>query len=39
MELNIGHFLVGEGIYSGLPDVVRTMRAAMDRGRGGRGGA
>ena len=39
MELNIGHFLIGEGIYSGLPDVVRTMRAAMDRGRAGRGGA
>ncbi len=32
-ELNIGHFLIGEAIYSGLDAVVRTMRAAMDRGR------
>src|ERR1700704_165712 len=36
-ELNIGHFLIGEGIYSGLAEVVQTMLAAMDRGRGGRG--
>ena len=33
VELNIGHFLVGEAIYGGLPQVVRSMRAAMDRGR------
>jgi pyridoxine 5-phosphate synthase len=32
-ELNIGHFLIGEAIYAGLDAVVRTMRAAMDRGR------
>jgi pyridoxine 5-phosphate synthase len=32
-ELNIGHFLIGEAIYAGLDSVVRTMRAAMDRGR------
>jgi pyridoxine 5-phosphate synthase len=32
-ELNIGHFLIGEAIYSGLEPVVRAMRAAMDRGR------
>ena len=32
-ELNIGHFLVGEAVYSGLADVVKKMRAAMDRGR------
>ena len=32
-ELNIGHFLVGEAIYSGLNSAVRTMRAAMERGR------
>ncbi len=32
-ELNIGHFLIGEAIYSGLDAVVRAMRAAMDRGR------
>jgi len=33
VELNIGHFLVGEAIYAGLAAVVQTMRAAMDRGR------
>jgi pyridoxine 5-phosphate synthase len=33
VELNIGHFLVGEAIFAGLDGVVRTMRAAMDRGR------
>jgi len=33
VELNIGHFLVGEAIYAGLAVVVQSMRAAMDRGR------
>src|SRR5438105_6144296 len=33
MELNIGHFLVGEALFGGLTDAVRTIRAAMDRGR------
>jgi pyridoxine 5-phosphate synthase len=33
VELNIGHFLVGEAIYMGLASAVKTMRAAMDRGR------
>ncbi len=33
VELNIGHFLVGEAIYAGLAQAVRDMRAAMDRGR------
>jgi pyridoxine 5-phosphate synthase len=33
VELNIGHFLVGEGIFVGLMNSVHTMRAAMDRGR------
>jgi pyridoxine 5-phosphate synthase len=33
VELNIGHFLVGEAIMVGLGEAVRTMRAAMDRGR------
>jgi pyridoxine 5-phosphate synthase len=33
VELNIGHFLIGEAIYGGLDNVVKTMRAAMDRGR------
>jgi pyridoxine 5-phosphate synthase len=32
-ELNIGHFLIGEAVFDGLPAVVRKMRAAMDRGR------
>ena len=32
-ELNIGHFLIGEAVFSGLVDTVRTMRAVMDRGR------
>ena len=34
VELNIGHFLVGEAVYVGLAAAVQTMRAAMDRGRG-----
>jgi pyridoxine 5-phosphate synthase len=38
VELNIGHFLIGEAIYSGLDTVVRTMRASMDRGRARIGG-
>ena len=33
VELNIGHFLIGEAILTGLAAAVRTMRAAMDRGR------
>jgi pyridoxine 5-phosphate synthase len=33
VELNIGHFLIGEAVFSGLADAVRTMRAVMDRGR------
>ena len=33
VELNIGHFLVGESVFEGLADTVRLMRAAMDRGR------
>jgi pyridoxine 5-phosphate synthase len=32
-ELNIGHFLVGEAVFTGLAVSVKTMRAAMDRGR------
>ncbi len=34
-ELNIGHFLIGEAIFSGLPEVVRRMRALMHEARGG----
>ena len=33
VELNIGHFLIGEAILGGLDAAVRNMRAAMDRGR------
>ena len=39
VELNIGHFLIGEAIFAGLPEAVRQMRAAMDRGRSGSGTA
>jgi pyridoxine 5-phosphate synthase len=35
VELNIGHFLVGEAVFIGLDAAVRSMRAAMDRGREG----
>jgi pyridoxine 5-phosphate synthase len=33
VELNIGHFLIGEAIFEGLDAAVRKMRAAIDRGR------
>ncbi|MGE0565240.1 MAG: pyridoxine 5'-phosphate synthase [Pseudolabrys sp.] len=33
VELNIGHFLVGEAVFNGFGTVIRTMRTAMDRGR------
>jgi pyridoxine 5-phosphate synthase len=33
VELNIGHFLVGEAVFEGLGGTVQLMRAAMDRGR------
>ncbi len=33
VELNIGHFLIGEAVYGGLREAVVTMREAMDRGR------
>ncbi len=32
-EFNIGHFLIGEAIFVGLPAAIATMRAAMDKGR------
>jgi len=35
VELNIGHFLIGEAIFVGLAQSVRAMRAAMDAGRAG----
>ena len=32
-EFNIGHFLIGEAIFVGLPAAIRVLREAMDRGR------
>jgi len=37
-ELNIGHFLVGEAIFSGLDAAIRRMRALMDEARAGADG-
>ena len=34
VELNIGHFLVGEAIFIGLDAAIRRMRELMDEGRG-----
>ena len=34
VELNIGHFLVGEAIFTGLDASVRRMRELMDEARG-----
>jgi pyridoxine 5-phosphate synthase len=39
VELNIGHFLVGEAIFSGLDSAIRRMRALMDKARAESGGA
>jgi pyridoxine 5-phosphate synthase len=33
VELNIGHFLIGESVFEGLNETVKFMRAAMERGR------
>lgn len=33
VELNIGHFLIGEAIFGGLPMAVRRMRVLMDEAR------
>ena len=33
-ELNIGHFLIGEAIFSGLTDSIQKMRRLMDDARG-----
>ncbi|MCA3625973.1 MAG: pyridoxine 5'-phosphate synthase [Methylobacterium sp.] len=32
VEFNIGHFLMGEAMFIGLPEAIRRMRASMDRG-------
>ncbi len=34
VELNIGHFLIGEAIFEGLPATIAKMRALMDEARG-----
>jgi len=36
VELNIGHFLIGEAIFGGLDGTIRRMRALMDAARGDR---
>lgn len=33
MELNIGHFIIGEAMFSGLDSAIRRMRALMDESR------
>jgi pyridoxine 5-phosphate synthase len=32
-ELNIGHFLIGEAIFNGLPGTIHRMRELMDKAR------
>jgi pyridoxine 5-phosphate synthase len=39
VELNIGHFLVGEAIFVGLDASIRRMRQLMNEARGGAGTA
>jgi pyridoxine 5-phosphate synthase len=33
VELNIGHFLIGEAIFGGLDSAIKRMRALMDKAR------
>ena len=33
VELNIGHFLIGESIFTGLKDTILKMRDLMDKAR------
>jgi len=33
MELNIGHYIIGQAVFDGLPTVVRHFRALMDAAR------
>jgi pyridoxine 5-phosphate synthase len=35
VELNIGHFLIGQAVFDGLPSAVRAMREIMAEARGG----
>ncbi|SLN77072.1 pyridoxine 5'-phosphate synthase [Oceanibacterium hippocampi] len=39
VELNIGHFLIGEAIFSGLDSAIRRMRGLMDKARADAAGA
>ena len=39
MELNIGHFLMGEAIFSGLDSAIKRMRSLMDTARAAGNGA
>ena len=39
VELNIGHFLIGEAIFSGLDSSITRMRALMDKARADAAGA
>ncbi len=38
VELNIGHFLIGEAIFGGLESAIRRMRSLMDKARAEAGG-
>ncbi|MHA1536626.1 MAG: pyridoxine 5'-phosphate synthase [Alphaproteobacteria bacterium] len=38
VELNIGHFLMGEAIFGGLESSIKRMRALMDKARAEAGG-
>jgi pyridoxine 5-phosphate synthase len=38
VELNIGHFLIGEAIFGGLDSAIKRMRALMDQARSESGG-
>ena len=33
MEVNIGHFLIGEALFTGLPSAIAEMRRCMNAGR------
>jgi len=39
VELNIGHFLIGEAVFGGLDSAIRRMRALMDKARADASGA
>jgi len=38
LELNIGHFLIGEAIFTGLEPAIKKMRKLMDEARAGQSG-